>query len=73
MGLQVCLQIAKFIAKHTNSKTVVNPFCGEGGFLAAANAFDLEVIGIERSPKRAAKARLQQITEDRRNWELRPD
>lgn len=57
MGLEACIMAAKFIAEQTPTTTVINPFCGEGSMLAAANAFNLNAIGIERSPKRAEKAR----------------
>lgn len=68
MGLATCLSIAKFILEQTQTKTVINPFCGEGSMLAAANALGLEAIGIERSPKRAEKSRRLGITEDYKNW-----
>lgn len=68
MGINACLSIAKFIATHTTSTTIVNPFCGEGSMLAAANHVGLNAIGIERSPKRAEKSREQQISNDGKNW-----
>ena len=37
--------------------TVVDPFCGTGSVLAAANAIGLEAIGVELSRRRAARAR----------------
>lgn len=68
MGLQACLIAAKFIAEQTKSQTLINPFCGHGSMLAAANAFGLKAIGIERSPKRAEKARVLQVRTDRKKW-----
>lgn len=68
MGLENCLMIAKFIATHTSSHTVVHPFCGEGSFLAAANKLQLKALGIERSPKRAEKARRLKISDDNKSW-----
>lgn len=61
MGLEACMLAAKFIAEQTPTTTVINPFCGEGSMLAVANAYNLSAIGIERSPKRAAKARVLQM------------
>lgn len=61
MGLEACMLAAKFIAEQTPTTTVINPFCGEGSMLAVANAYNLSAIGIERSPKRAAKARILQM------------
>ena len=68
MGLENCLMIAKFIATQTSSKRIVHPFCGEGSILAAANSVGLRALGIERSPKRAEKARRLKISEDNKNW-----
>ena len=68
MGLSTGLFIAKFILEQTKTRTVVNPFCGEGSMLAAANAIGLHAIGIERSPKRAEKSRHLGVTEDHKNW-----
>lgn len=45
-----------FIAS-TGATTVVDPFCGQGTALAAANAAGLHAIGVELSRRRAAKAR----------------
>ena len=76
MGLDASLMIAKFIATQTTSKTVINPFCGQGSVLAGANAFGLKAIGIEKSPKRAEKSRHLRISLDHKNWEnndLRPE
>ncbi len=45
-----------FIAS-TGARVVVDPFCGQGTALAAANAQGLDAIGVELSKRRAAKAR----------------
>lgn len=65
MGYEACMMIAKFIAEQTNTKTLVHPFCGQGGMLAVANSLGLNAIGIERSPKRAELARTLSVTEER--------
>lgn len=57
MGLNACLMIARFIKEQTSTRHVINPFCGLGSMLAAANFLDLKATGIERSPKRAESAR----------------
>lgn len=57
MGYEACRMIAKFILEQTNTRTVINPFCGQGSMLVAANAVGLSAIGIERSAKRAEMAR----------------
>lgn len=68
MGLEACLMAAKFIAEQTPTKTVINPFCGEGSMLAALRVHELEAIGIERSPKRAEKARRLEVIKEKSGW-----
>ncbi len=69
MGLEACLMSARFIKEQTASHTLINPFCGEGSILAAANIFELNAVGIERSPKRAEKARELRLIKINKNWE----
>jgi hypothetical protein len=57
MGREACDLTCRFLLEHTRCRTVVDPFCGVGSMLAAANAHGLDAIGVERSPKRAARAR----------------
>lgn len=68
MGLEASLIASQFIKKRTTSTTLINPFCGEGSVLAAANHAGLNAIGIERSPKRAQKARELQVSPDGKSW-----
>lgn len=68
MGLEAAVMIAKFIKAHTKGHTVVNPFCGMGTMLAAANGVGLSAIGIERSPKRAEAARKLTLTADLKDF-----
>jgi hypothetical protein len=56
MGSAACDVAIAFIAS-TGATTVVDPFCGQGTALAAANAAGLHAIGVELSKRRAAKAR----------------
>jgi hypothetical protein len=56
MGSEACDAAIRFIAS-TGARTVVDPFCGQGTALAAANAHGLSAIGVELSRRRAAKAR----------------
>lgn len=64
MGLEVALMISKFNLTHATTKTIVNPFCGQGSMLAAANHLGLGAIGIERSTKRAEAARSLSVALD---------
>ena len=56
MGAAACEVAVKFVAS-TGARVVVDPFCGLGSALAAANAHGLEAIGVELSRRRAAGAR----------------
>jgi hypothetical protein len=58
MGQEACEVACQMILKETQTRTVINPFCGYGSVLAVANRLGLKAIGIEMSAKRAEKARL---------------
>ena len=62
MGLHAARMAVKFIATHTRSHTVVDPFCGVGTALAVANEAGLAALGVELSRKRARKARNLTLT-----------
>jgi hypothetical protein len=66
MGLEASLFVADFIKNVVGSDTLINPFCGEGSVLAAGEAKGLQTIGIERSPKRAQKARTLRVSENQK-------
>ncbi len=68
MGLEASLVACHFILNETSTRTLVNPFCGEGSVLAAANFVGLHAVGIERSPKRAEKAQLLQVASNGKTW-----
>lgn len=56
MGAAACEAAVKFIAT-TGARTIVDPFCGMGSALAAANAHGLDAIGVELSRRRSSRAR----------------
>jgi hypothetical protein len=56
MGAAACEMAVTFVAS-IGGTTVVDPFCGVGSALAAANAFGLDAIGVEISRRRASRAR----------------
>ena len=56
MGAAACEMAVTFVAS-IGATTVVDPFCGVGSALAAANAFGLDAIGVEISRRRASRAR----------------
>jgi len=57
MGEQACKLACRYVLEATPTRTVVDPFCGQGMVLAVANALGLDGIGVELSAKRARKAR----------------
>ena len=57
MGREACESVARFLVADTRCRAVVDPFCGLGTMLAVANAHGLDALGVERSPKRAERAR----------------
>lgn len=56
-GTAVCEFALEWLLRHTETRVVVDPFCGYGTVLAVANNLGLAAIGVERSPGRAKKAR----------------
>ncbi len=70
MGLEISLMISKFVVDQAQTKTIVNPFCGQGSMLAAANFRGLNAIGIERSVKRAEAARSLKVSADGKSFEV---
>jgi hypothetical protein len=57
MGVKACVAAVKFVINHTETRIVVDPFCGHGTVLAIANELGLDAVGVERGRKRAEKAR----------------
>jgi hypothetical protein len=57
MGVDACVAVCRFLKACTPATTLVDPFCGVGTLLAVANAHGLDAIGVERSAKRAERAR----------------
>jgi hypothetical protein len=63
MGLEACRFACDFILKNTMTRTIVDPFCGHGTVLSAANELGLDSIGVDIFPKRAKKARTLQVAD----------
>ena len=57
VGLEAARVACRWIAEHTKTRTVVDPFCGMGTALAVANQLGLDAIGVELNQKRARRAR----------------
>jgi hypothetical protein len=62
MGVQACLAACRYVMQNTSTRTIVDPFCGHGTVLAAANSMGLSAIGVELGPKRARRARVLRVT-----------
>jgi hypothetical protein len=58
MGSEACDAAIRFLLASTGCRTVVDPFCGLGSILTAANAQGLDAIGVELSRRRASRARV---------------
>jgi hypothetical protein len=61
MGLAACRATCDFLRAATQTRVVVDPFCGVGSMLAVANAYGFDAIGVELSVKRAERARALQL------------
>lgn len=57
MGVEACRAACRFILESTETRTVVDPFCGHGTVLAVANELGMKAVGVELGGKRAQKAR----------------
>ena len=57
MGSEACHAAIRFLLASTACRTVVDPFCGLGSILTAANAHGLHAVGVELSRRRASRAR----------------
>ncbi len=57
MGEGVCRTVCRFLKDETDSSIVVDPFCGQGAVLAAANSFGMNAVGVDLSPRRVREAR----------------
>jgi hypothetical protein len=56
IGLTACQNALAFLA-HNNVTALIDPFCGKGTSLAAANAFGLHALGVEIGFGRCEEAR----------------
>ena len=64
MGLAACRLACRFVREQTQTRTIVDPFCGVGTALAVANELGLDAIGVELNAKRARRARTLLLSSD---------
>jgi len=57
MGETACRVACQFLRLDTQTRTIVDPYCGRGTVLRVANSFGFDALGIDRSPKRCRAAR----------------
>lgn len=56
MGSEACRLACRFVHDETDSRLIVDPFCGQGSVLAAANAAGFAALGVDLSAKRCRAA-----------------
>jgi hypothetical protein len=62
MGVGAALEACRFVRDQTTTRTVVDPFCGWGTALAAANALGLDAVGVDLSARMCRRARALQVS-----------
>jgi hypothetical protein len=63
MGVLACREACQDAVNLTQTRTIVDPFCGFGTVLAVANALGLDSVGVDLSAKMCRKARMLVIAE----------
>jgi hypothetical protein len=57
MGVVACRLACQFVLDETETRVIVDPFCGHGTALAVANQLGLDAVGVDRSARCCATAR----------------
>jgi hypothetical protein len=57
MGVEACRVACAYLRDETETRVVVDPFCGRGTLLAVAEAMGLASVGVEISARRCRAAR----------------
>jgi hypothetical protein len=57
MGVEACRVACRFLRHDTDTRVVVDPFCGRGTVLAVANAMGFDAVGVDLCAKRCRAAR----------------
>ena len=66
MGVEACRVAINFVQRNTATALVVDPFCGYGTVLAAANAMGFDALGVDLGAKRCRAARALTLDRDLR-------
>lgn len=57
MGVNACVLACRYLREETQTRLVVDPFCGHGTALAVANAMGFAALGVDRSSRQCRAAR----------------
>jgi hypothetical protein len=57
MGVDACRLACRFLCEESETRLVVDPFCGHGTALAVANHYGFDALGIELSTRKVRAAR----------------
>ncbi|MEO7108949.1 MAG: DUF309 domain-containing protein [Polyangiaceae bacterium] len=57
MGVSACRVACQFLRDETETRVVVDPFCGRGTLLAVANSMGFDAVGVDVGAKRVKSAR----------------
>ena len=57
MGVDACRLACRFLKEESETKLVVDPFCGHGTALAVANQYGFDALGIELSTRKVRAAK----------------
>jgi hypothetical protein len=61
MGVTACTVACRFVRENTDTRMIVDPFCGRGTLLAVANELGFDAIGVDLGGKRCRIARNARI------------
>jgi hypothetical protein len=62
MGVRACALACEWLARETDARTIVDPFCGHGTALAVANEMGFDAIGVDKSARQCRAARSLRVT-----------
>ncbi len=64
MGVNACRVACRYLRDNTETRVVVDPYCGHGTVLAVANEMGLDALGVDLSAKRCRAARALVVVAD---------
>jgi hypothetical protein len=62
MGVNACTLACRYLLDETDTRLVVDPFCGHGTVLAVANDLGLDALGIDVSRRQCKAARKLRVS-----------